>query len=481
MPNQRAPLVVATAALLLLCCSAGLRAEEASTPPDAPPPEAAVAPAEEATVEPAGEDGAPRFRATIFGRVGFGQLDEDFFVSISPGAVFRYDPFAAAIEVPLRFRVVDESPSQDGVLRDEDWDEVSDFMRILRYAEYGRRGDPVYARLGELVGVSLGHGTIVDRYYNTILVDHYQSGVEVKVDGRYAGGELLLDNVIDPNVFGVRGFVRPLTFFGVPKSLEDLVIGFTYVSDFQAPGRIRRQPPNDTGPALVTDDGELSAETEVLSLYGVDIGWRVLQTELVDLTPYVDVNFLDRLGAGVHVGLRMDWRLPSDTMLFVRLEYRFLTRQFDAAYVNTFYEVERYRFRGGTPKIRSLTDAGAGAGRHGFYGQVSLLLFQRVTFTTTYEDAEGAGNSSLSFRLRLPWIGPVMLQAFYAKRNFAAFADIFDLDNALLLAELRVRILPFLYAYAEYAREWHLVTDGLDARYATVNDWSVGVGAAWEF
>ena len=474
-------LLLLLAAFVALPASAAPPGEETAPPPEASDDDAPTPDGGEAAPDDEDAAGEPRFRATVFGRVGFGQLDEDYFVSIAPGAVFRYEPIAVAVEVPLRFRVVDESPRQGGVLRDEDWDEASDFTKILRYFEYGRRGDPLYARLGELTGVTLGHGTIIDSYYNTIFVDHYQTGVEASFDGRYAGGQLLLDNVVDPNLFGVRVFVRPLSFVGVAEVFQDLEIGLTYASDYQAPGTIRRQTAG-TGPPLVTSDGELSASTEVVTLYGVDVGWRVLKTDLVDLTPYVDVNFLDRMGMGVHVGLRMDWRLPADSLLFVRLEYRYLTRQFDAAYVNSFYEAERFRFRGGpTTKIRYLSDRRGGDGRHGFLGRLSLLLFERITVTVTYEDAEERGDSSLSFRLRLPWLGPVLFQAYYAKRNFAHAEDIFDLDDALLLAEARVRIWDFLYAYAEYAREWHLVVEGQDARYATVNDWSLGLGAAWEF
>lgn len=418
------------------------------------------------------------FTASVFGRIGFGQLDEDFFLTVAPGTVLRFDRVGIGVHVPLRFRVIDEAPEQGGVLRDEDWDEVSDFTRILRFAEYGRRGDPFFARIGELVGVTIGHGTIVDRYYNTVDIDHYQTGVEVHYDGWYGGGQMMLDNVIDPNILALRGFVRPLSFAPVDEYFQRLIVGLTYASDYQAPARIRTDA---AGIARVTDDVELAVDTEVVTLFGVDIGWEVLRHEVVDLTPYFDVNFLDDLGTGVHLGLLTNFRLPADTFLFTRFEYRYLTRQFEAGYFNSLYEIERYRLRGGLPKLQAVVERGDGPGRHGFYGELTLLLFQRVTVTLTYEDYEGANNSSFTALLRLPWLGPVLLQAYWAKRNFGGADELFSLDDALLVAEARVKILDWLYVYGEYARQWHLVDVASDPHYETVNDWDVGVGASVEF
>jgi hypothetical protein len=421
---------------------------------------------------------AEELGGSAFGRIGFGQLDEDFFLTIAPGALLRFDRVAIGVHVPLRFRVVDQAPEQGGVLRDEDWDEVSDFTRILRFAEYGLRGDPFHARIGELVGVTLGHGTIVDRYYNTIDVDHYQTGVEVQYDGWYGGGELLLDNVIDPNILGLRGFVRPLSFVPVDPLFQRLVVGLTYAADFQAPSRVRSDA---QGAALVTGDVELSVATQVVTLFGVDLGWEVLRHEVVDLTPYVDVNFLNDLGTGVHLGVLMNVRLPSQTYLFTRFEYRFATQRFEPSYLNSVYEIERYQLRGGVPKLRAVLDRPAGDGRHGFFGELTLLLFERVTVTLTYEDYQGANNSSFTALLRLPWLGPVLFQAYWAKRNFGGAEEMFSLDDALLVTEARVKILDWLYVYGEYARQWHLVDVATDPRYETVNDWDVGVGASFDF
>ncbi len=423
-----------------------------------------------------------RFHAAVDGRVGFGQVGEDYFISIAPGASFRYRDFSLAIHAPLRFRVIDEKPDHENVLRDEDWNEVSDFTRILRFAQYGERGDPLYVRLGELVDVSLGHGSIVHRYFNTAAIDHYQTGIEARYDAGIAGGELLLDNVVDPNLFGVRGFVRPLAFMeNASEALSRLEIGITYASDYQAPAEIRM---NGAVP-LVTQDGELSANTEVVTLFGLDLAWPFPAFDkIVEFTPYFDVGFLDRLGSGIHVGLLTDVQTPMDLRVLVRLEYRFLTRQYAAGYINSLYEIERYGFPGPsarTPKVRHLTDLGDGAGRHGGIAELSFVFLESASVTVAYEDYEGPSNSSFMARVRMPWIGPVLLQAFWSKREFEGAEEAFDIDGTSLVAEAQVHFLKFLYAYALYAHQWHLVDVDADPHLSTRNDWSVGVGATWEF
>lgn len=424
------------------------------------------------------EDG---FRASVFGRVGFGQLGEDYFLLTTPGAVLRYDALAAAIAAPLRFRVIDEGANDDGVLRDRDWDEASDFARIVPFIDYGERSDPLYVHVGQLTGVTLGHGTIVDRYYNSVDVDHYQGGVELHYDGEVAGVEAMLDNVVDPNLGAARAFVRPLAMLDVGYPWRGLELGVTYAGDFQAPDVLLLDA---DGRRTLTGHGELAATSTIVNVYGVDLGWEVVRTDFIALTPYVDGNFLDRMGGGLQSGLLMSFRLPADTLLFSRLEYRYLSHQYSAAYVNSLYEIERYRFASGAPKIRHLVDSGDGPGRHGFFGELGVLLVERVSLTLTYEDYEGDGNSSVSLRLRLPWLGPVMVQAYYAKRGMSAGSDLVDLDGMLLLAEARVRILSFLYVYGEYARQWHVIgeEDGpTEPRYATLNDWSAGVAVIFDF
>ena len=178
------------------------------------------------------------------GKFGFGQVNEDFFVTINVGTALRWGSLGLGIQAPLRIRVADNDPKNDSTIRKEDWDEVSDWTRVLRYLEWGSRSnpDPIYARLGELSGITLGHGTIVDRYYNVIDADHYQTGVLVKANLGVAETSVFMDNLVDTEILGIRGTIQPLSFFGFGDFFDRFTVGLTLVGDFVAPREAKIDP-----------------------------------------------------------------------------------------------------------------------------------------------------------------------------------------------------------------------------------------------
>jgi flavin reductase (DIM6/NTAB) family NADH-FMN oxidoreductase RutF len=126
----------------------------------------------------------PAFR--FAGEVGVERLEEDLYLPLAlkfgadlpvpqlgcrwPGAEEGAceTRLQFGLHTPVRLRISDRAPEQSGVLRDEDWDELGDYLRFVRFVSYGRPSKPVYARLGELGSLVLGHGTIVNGYYNVV-------------------------------------------------------------------------------------------------------------------------------------------------------------------------------------------------------------------------------------------------------------------------------------------------------------------------
>ena len=82
--------------------------------------------------KPALEKGA-EVGGLVDGRLGYGLIDNDHFLSINVGTALSWGKLGIGVQVPLRFRVVDNDPENEGVLRKEEWDEVSDWTRVLRY------------------------------------------------------------------------------------------------------------------------------------------------------------------------------------------------------------------------------------------------------------------------------------------------------------------------------------------------------------
>ena len=432
--------------------------------------------AAEGSGPPRGVDFPYELGGQVFGQLGFGRIGEDFFLSIVPGVELRFWRLAMAIHAPLRFRVIDRTPKQSGVLRSEDWDELSDYTRILRFVVYGRPDSPLYVRLGELAGASLGHGTIVHHYFNTANINHYKTGLEARLDYPFGGGEILIDNIVDPNVLAARGFARPLRSLG--RLLEELVLGVTYASDYRAPTTIRT---DHHGFPVVTPERRLAAGTAVTTLFGFDLSWRVVRRDWIEMTPYFDTNFLDLTGQGVHAGLFTRLFLADEVGLLLRVEYRYLTERYSAGYFNSAYEIERYQYRRGQPKRRQIRDRQKGPGRHGFLGEVTVVFPGEGSLTVLSEGHQSGGDNRLMVRLRLPWLGPVMAQLYYSKHNFAGAKELAEMDDTLLMAEARFRVWRSFFVFARYARQWHLVERRSGARYETLDDWDVGVGAALAF
>ena len=100
-------------------------------------------------------------------------IGEDKFLGFNLGYVFQTGKWRIAPRLALRFRIDDEPPESDEIIRTEDYDEVADFARLLAFVQYGYLGEPLILRYGEISGVTIGHGSIVNRYFNTIDIDHY--------------------------------------------------------------------------------------------------------------------------------------------------------------------------------------------------------------------------------------------------------------------------------------------------------------------
>jgi hypothetical protein len=430
------------------------------------------------------------------GKMGFGQVNEDWFVTINVGTALRWGQLGLGIQAPLRIRVVDEEPTNEGTIRKEDWDEISDWTRVLRYLEWGtpNNPDPIYGRLGVLSGISLGHGTIVDRYYNVIDADHYQTGLLLKVDLGVAGGSVFLDNLVDPEIMGLRGTIRPLTFFGFGDFFDRFTVGVTLVGDFVAPRKAKIDPA--TQERQINGDGDLIVDTEPLWLVGLDLGWKVVETDAFALTPYTDFNVMGATGGyGFHAGVLTTIQAGSMLSIGGRMEYRAVTEDYAPNYINSWYEIERVDYLDSpddahdevVPKLDYFVrrgDAGYDAVRHGVNMTADMTLFKAITISGTYEDYQGPDNSNLMVRLLLPWIADFKFSAYYAKRNFDSFSEAFDLDGGLLVADAKWKAYGPMFVFARYSREWHLNKD-VDAdnygHYETINDYDFGIGAEFTF
>ena len=451
---------------------------------------ATPAAAQDQGAAPAPPPMTPQLQTAVGGKVGAGMIGEDLFVNLSVGSTFGFGKIKFGVHVPLRLRAWDRKPKNKSVIRKEDWDEWQEYFRVLRFFQYAEPGDPFYLRVGELVAASLGHGTIVHRYYNNLDFNHFSLGFDTRVNLREGGGELLTNDLLNPELIATRGFIRPMTLWdhGKGEIFDRLAVGFTFAADVQAPWSLRTDV---NGLPRIGKVGHLSYERSVASLWGIDVGWTVVKTEKFDLTPYMDFNFLAAKGFGWHPGVMMTVRPAEKTWIEMRFEYRALTKRYAPSYFNSFYDFQR---------TQTFPQAGAedydfalwrywtkGKGhefRHGFFGELYAALFGVIGIGGLYEDYSGRNNSSVMLRADFPYIANVKLAAYYTKRNFNEFKEIFEPDGAWFVAEARYRFIKWMYAFATYSRHWQLVKDENNKRYGkydSIHDFQVGVGVEITF
>ncbi|MFT7579666.1 MAG: hypothetical protein ACI9MR_001332 [Myxococcota bacterium] len=391
-------------------------------------------------------------------QIGLASVGEDFFLELDLRLRFYLDDakmWRIAPRLPLRVRLVDEAPETGDVIRTEDWDEPSDWARLLQYVQYGRVGDPIFFRYGELNGATIGHGSLVNRYSNTIDLDHYQGGINTQLDFGLIGGEMLLDNVFDPEVLVGRVYARP--FFGLKRAATPLRLmkfAFTAGADFYAPleigatggGKLFSHP--DWSPVVLAD--------EVASLFAFDLEVPVLNSKALDIVPYTDLATVDGAGFGWHLGTYIILRASKAVTWTNRLEYRLLGKGYEPGYVSPFYEVERFAYRGGETKLKSLKSGQIADKHNGFYFETDLRLRPYVRFALLYSTSGRERGHDLLLRLRLTELGPLAVTVFYARLGFDGLDNLHAADQTVWGTTARLNIAELFFVRAGVTSEWWL-------------------------
>jgi hypothetical protein len=384
--------------------------------------------------------------------VGFGFVDEDGFVLLYLEQGLAWKGLDIRLSAPFRLRVIDRSPKDDGVLRRQDWDEGSDFARIARSISYVQEWDDAAVDLyfGELNGVGIGYGALMDAYFNSTDVDHYQGGLLLKGEWAGNGLEFSLENIVFPEVLVGRAFVAPLAWFLKGEWPRRLEIGYTLGGDIHAPYQ---------GPG-----SPQSGQTRSFLSTGADLSLRVVETDWAVIMPYAQLMAMDG-DPGVHVGLATSWVISEThgVSLGVRGEYRYSGSDYHPAIFNPFYEYNR-RFYGGTSgSPRSFIyhlENEALPERHGGMVDVMLEWEKGLRFSARY-DTEGRNYRHwVMFRLELfPWDG-YNLGVFYAGQDIDGGIDLFSGD-ALMGLSLRARLWKPIDLFAEFTRRWRRQGDDM--------------------
>lgn len=441
------------------------------------------------------------------------------YLHLEPRIELLWTKFAFSIQAPMNFKIYDAKTGTDDMwkLRSRDWDEPSDYTKIIRFIKYGRKDDRVYLNITTLSSATLGHGTIMRRYVPNVDVDHKKLGIQFDVNHDYLGFQSTVSDVLGPPVFGVMPFIRPFAPFSDALLLSSLSIGFTFAADTDAPVKLHRiYLPNyrfafpNGKPYINEENNRLEYDSTFLYLWGIDAHIKIVRTKAVDIKPYVDYSTLKDGGWGFTGGILSRFAFGEGIRNFItlRTEGRAFRPNYEPSYFNTFYEFQKYQYfmpsfsdydyrKGYYPTKREEILSRTGDTRYGYYLELQYELSKYFSFGASIEDATGniystiakdgsqnpikSGNGNFLFFVSLPL--PYFLSAHFTYHKIA-YTDInnildFTESNTILLATLKFRPVNLIGLYASLQESWQL--DPWTGLYVIVPQVSLGLDLSYYF
>ncbi len=380
--------------------------------------------AQETGVESGGSPGGPR--ATASGSLGAGAFGGQAASSVELGLDMAGAGYAIGVGATARW------VAGDG-FRDQDWDEASEWAGVIRYALYrwsdeSGDGAAVSAALGELGGVTLGHGSLMDGFAGGLDADHGRVGAQVSAAAGRVAGELVMDDVVAPRIAGARVAVRA----------GPAVLGASLAGDRAAPSAAA----SETAGGLAVD-AELGAG---------DPGDDTRGALYADLVRLVGAD-----ASGAHVGARGQIALSPRLLVGGRAELRAGSDRYIPGWVGPLYERDRRALVSADGAMSGQLDAARAGGLAGLgtAAQLEVEVVDVASAALGYSGRAGLGNL-FTARLSAPYRTRVQvaLWAAASRRDGAT-------EAMALAAELRVRLSGRLFLRGEAARLYREVEGGM--------------------
>jgi hypothetical protein len=422
--------------------------QSAQMPQDAPPSASSMLPFQDAYSVYRNLESGNFF----WGGLGITYFNNQLFYTVSLAPELAFGQFGIGIDLNLRI-------SQSGQLRQEDWnDGISSYLRLIRYARYGFKQEPLYARYGQLDAARLGHGSIMFLYRNNGSYDARRVGFEFDMDFGDAGFETIVSDLSTFNIVGIRPFVRPLHNSGL-FLLSGLEIGATFVGDFNSNSNL--QAGSEATLTGRTENGQaifdLDAATRRSSFlaFGIDAGLPIVRLPMINSDLYLDGVGYVGYGVGVAAGISANIQAILNVLVVsAKLEQRLFTDRFQFAYFDAIYEQDRFRAIGGGAITRAneLANTKGGAGVYGELGGSILGIIRLYGSYQRLYATPRAGQLHLAARLQSNDL-PVLLRADYFKRDLGVETDLFTVDDRSL-GQAEFGYLPYPYLLVSVLYQW---------------------------
>ena len=455
--------------------------------------------------------------------LGATNLDGDLFATVTPGAAFYLERLSFAVAAPINLLLLEAGSRKYGGLkiRRQDWDEISDYARVIRYLTIGRKEANLYFTVNALRPSTVGHGQLMKRYQGNVDIDRQLTGVIFDAYNEYGGVQLQANDLTFQNqIIGGLAFVKPLSFFMDSELARAFSVGLEYMADFSAPRCVQRSETDTTcvqgsgnvgGVDPVTggfldstfvrsdpDTGRFNVAESTVHAIGLSTEAKILKVgRTMDVKLYGTFHdFLNSGGGnGATAGALGRFNLGSTWISAFRLrtEYRNFGDGYLPSYFDSLYEIQKYGYNIRTnpyqvtpTKYQAVFGDPANGfqrqsfGRNNGYNvEFSYGLFKnqrknkKLALAIGLEDSQRPDDTKFYAHFEFPFLGWLQIFGTYMKVNEAGVDSIFDSfftgQNSVILSGMRLQILPILFLNAHYSRSFSVVRSN-GAEYHLGND-----------
>ena len=277
--------------------------EEEAAPTEAPPvitePPAEEAPAEdgeaEAPAEPSFMDPIMEWLREVLGmEIGSITIDNKTYSKAVLQPQFTLGKLRLGLYLPIIYETNMFEPAdwyhpkgndEWSFGTDQDWrnellisiqDVLGDLFLKIKYVEFGDQRDKFFFKVGNLTGLTIGHGTLMRNYANDANFPAVRRiGVNLGFDLGVFGMETLVNDLSEPELFGLRLYLKPF------HKTFPMAIGISSVMDIDPAGDI----PVDSA---ATDDPDLAGNPIFINA-AFDLDFPIVNADFFKLTLFGDI------------------------------------------------------------------------------------------------------------------------------------------------------------------------------------------------
>ncbi len=461
-------------------------------------------------------------KTRVIAAFGYQDISNVRYALVYPQLEIRSGDFSIGVGAPLSVEVFSSNYPTDGSahvvgfnnagsIRKEDWDETSEWARVLTYLTYGHKEDHLYFNAGQRHTSTMGHGSIMRRYTANIDVNTTRVGGEMDAYNDYAGFELMTNDLIRWSVLGGVAFLKPLSLISDHWMAKSFSLGAVATMDREAPTRLQFESeppcpvPGACHPAnipVIDSTHHFAADRMPLPIVGADAELKLVKTEGADLKVYGDFAQMmvtglngEQGGHGWTVGLLGRFNVGTETVSAFRLvaEARLLGKGYRPGYFDGFYEIDKYLDGGtggssGEPLTKLASTLQNTVDRKGYYLEGSWGIREAIGLTLALEGDSAGPQKNFLIHLEIPALSWLQVFGTVSHRGFIEADELLSLDDkTVAFAGARIKLLPILFVNARAFRSFQLDayksslgTMG-SLKYRTVGGIEAAVEWGWEF